>query len=51
MFNKGCGIAGIPAEVLKNDTMISVLQVLLSICFSTGMIQSECGRGVINPIF
>ena len=33
-FNKACGTDSIPAEVLKNDTMISVIHILLNICFN-----------------
>ena len=49
-FKKACGIDSIPTEVLKNDTMISVVHILLNICFSTGKIPSEWGQGVIYPI-
>ena len=48
-LNKACGVDNIPAEVLKNDASISVLHILLNVCFSIGKIPSEWGRGIINP--
>lgn len=48
--NKASGIDAIPVEVLKNDTAISCLHILFNICFRTGKIPSDWGRGIINPI-
>ena len=48
-LNKAIGIDNIPAEVLKNGTAISFLHILYNVCFTTGTIPSEWGRGIINP--
>ena len=50
-LNKACGVDNIPAKVLKSDASISVLHILLNVCFSTGKIPSQWGRYIINPIF
>ena len=42
-LNKDRGVDNIPAEDLKNDASISVLRILLNVCFSTGKIPSEWG--------
>ena len=47
---KASGIDNIPVDVLKNDTAVSFLHVLFNICFDTGIVPSECGKCIINPI-
>ena len=47
---KATGIDNIPAEVLKNDTAVSFLHVLFNICFDNGIVPSEWGKCIINPI-
>ena len=48
--DKACGIDGLPAEIFKNDTSVSILHVLFNVCFTTGCIPSEWGKGIVNPI-
>ena len=47
---KACGFDQMCAEVFKNDTAISFLHVLFNVCFNTGNIPTDWGKGVINPI-
>ena len=47
---KACGFDNIPSEVLRNDTSISFLHILFNICFDTGVIPSDWGKCIINPI-
>ena len=47
---KASGIDNIPVEVLKNDTAVSFLHVLFNICFDNGIVPSEWGKCIINPI-
>ena len=49
-LNKASGVDSIPVEVLKNDTAISYLHILFNVCFRTGKIPTEWGKGIINPI-
>ena len=49
-LNKASGIDNIPVEVLKNDRAISILHVLYNVVFTEGIIPSEWGESVINPI-
>ena len=44
------GIDCIPNELLKNSSMISVLQTLFNTCFKCGKISSEWGKSIITPI-
>ena len=50
--NKASGADSIPVEVYKNDTAISCLHILFNVCFRTGNIPTEWGKGryIINPI-
>ena len=47
---KACGFDNIPSEVLQNDMSVSFLHILFNICFDTGVIPSDWGKCVINPI-
>jgi len=47
---KAYGTDELPAEVLKNDASIAFVHVLLNVCFSSGLVPSEWGKGIINPI-
>ena len=47
---KACGFDNMYAEFFKNDTAICFLHVLFNVCFSTGKIPTDWGKGVINPI-
>ena len=49
-LNKASGADSIPVEIYKNDTAISCLHILFNVCFRTGNIPSEWGKGIINPI-
>ena len=48
--NKASGLDGIPVDVLKNDSAISFLHILFNVCFEKGVILSDGGKGIINPI-
>ncbi|XP_053391507.1 uncharacterized protein LOC128554275 [Mercenaria mercenaria] len=48
--NKACGIDGIPYEMYKNRVAITVLHRLFNVCFETGKIPTDWGKGMINPI-
>ena len=48
--NTASGADSIPVEVYKNDTAISCLHILFNVCFRTGNIPTEWGKGIINPI-
>lgn len=48
--NKASGFGAIPVEVLKKKTAISFLHILFNVCYRTGKIPSEWGKGIINPI-
>ena len=48
--NKASGLDGIPVDVLKNDSAISFLHILFNVCFEKGVIPSDWGKGIINPI-
>jgi len=47
---KAAGTDGIPYEVLNNRTAIGFLHALFNVCFRTGRIPHEWGKGIINPI-
>ena len=47
---KATGTDAIPCEVLKNPSAIGFLHSLFNVCFSTGTIPAEWGKGIINPI-
>ena len=47
---KACGIDGIPSDVFRNDCSVSFLHVLFNTCFMTGVVPTEWGKGIINPI-
>ena len=47
---KATGIDNIPTEVLKNDIAVSFLHVLFNICFDNGIVPSDWGKCIINPI-
>ena len=47
---KASYIDNIPVEVLKNDTAVSFRHVLFNICFDNGIVPSEWGKCIINPI-
>ena len=49
-LGKASGIDNIPIEVLKNDTAVAFLHVLFNICFDNGIIPTEWGKCIINPI-
>lgn len=49
-MGKAAGFDNIPTEVLKNDTAISFLHILFNICFDNGIVPSDWGKCVINPI-
>jgi len=38
------------AEFFKNDTAVSFLHILFNVCFNSGKIPSDWGKGVVNPI-
>ena len=40
----------IQSEVPKNYVSIAFIHVLLNVCFSNGMVPSEWGKVIINPI-
>ena len=48
--NKACGIDEIPAEIFRNNTSVSVLHILFNVCYSTGIIPTAWGKGIVNPI-
>ena len=48
--NKASGLDGIPVDVLKNDSAISFLHILFNVCFEKGVIPSNWGKRIINPI-
>ena len=48
--NKACGIDDIPAEVFRNNTSVSVLHILFNVCYTTGIIPTAWGKGIVNPI-
>ena len=48
--NKACGFDEIPAEVFRNNTSVSFLHILFNVCYSTGIIPTAWGKGIINPI-
>ena len=48
--DKACGIDEIPCDVLRNGTSVSFLQILFNVCYNSGFIPTEWGRGIINPI-
>ena len=47
---KATGIDNITTEVVKNDIAVSFLHVLFNICFDNGIVPSDCGKCIINPI-
>ena len=47
---KACGTDEIPYEVLNNNISIAFIHALLNVCFNSGTVPSEWGRGIINPI-
>ncbi|MES9880125.1 MAG: reverse transcriptase family protein [Sedimenticola sp.] len=47
---KASGVDQIPSDVFANDTAISFLHILFNVCFSTGTIPTDWGKGIINPI-
>jgi hypothetical protein len=49
--NKACGLDGIPAECLKNKTVIELLYRIYSFCFDKGVVPDSWLKGIINPIF
>ena len=48
--NKACGIDNIPTEEFRNTTSVSVLHILFNVCYSTGIIPTDWGKGIVNPI-
>ena len=49
-YNKASGFDAMPVEFLKNDTAIYFLHILFNVCYRTGKIPSDWGKGIINPI-
>ena len=49
-MGKASGVDCIPVEVLRNDTAVAFLHVLFNICFDNGIVPSEWGKCIINPI-
>ena len=52
-MKKTCGVDGILSDVFRNDTSVSILHVLFimfNVCFPSGVIPSEWGKCIINPI-
>ena len=47
---KACGIDGIHSDVFRNDCSVSFLHVLFNTCFTTGVVPTEWGKGIITPI-
>ena len=47
---KATGTDGIPYEVLNNRTAIGFLHALFNVCFRTGKIPYEWGKGIIKSI-
>lgn len=47
---KSTGIDCIPAEVLKNETCIRMLHLLITKCFDMGIVPQKWRQGIINPI-
>ena len=47
---KACGFDNIPSEVLHNDYIIYFLHILFNVCFNKGIVPSEWGKCIINPI-
>ena len=47
---KACGVDGIPSDVFLNDTSVSFLHVLYYVFYASGVIPSDWGKGIINPI-
>lgn len=47
---KASGIDGLPSEIFRNNTSVSFLHVLFNVCFNTGVIPTEWGKGIVNPI-
>ena len=49
--HKATGPDGIPAECLKNKTVIALLFKIYSFCFENGVIPESWLQGIINPIY
>jgi hypothetical protein len=47
---KSVGIDMLPNEVLKNDTVIDVLQNFFQLCFDTSRIPFDCLKAIVKPI-
>ena len=47
---KAIGIEGIPNEVLKNDSSITILHSFFSLCFEHGLIPTSWSQVLIKPI-
>ena len=47
---KACGVHGIPSDFFRNDTSVSFLHVLFNVFYASGVIPSDWGKGIINPI-
>ena len=50
-LGKAAGIDEIPAEVLKNDSVVELLWKFYNGCFDLGRVPTEWTRGIINPIY
>lgn len=48
--NKSPGFDEIPADVFRNDSSVSYLHILFNVCFRSGMMPSDWGKGIIHPI-
>ena len=49
-LRKASGINGIPAEVLRNETIIDLLFKIVSYAFANGKVPSEWSKGIIKPL-
>ena len=50
-LGKAAGVDEIPAEVLKNDSVVDMLLKFCNGCFDLGRVPTEWTRGIINPIY
>ena len=49
-MQKAPGHDDIPSEVLRNNIAVTTILEFFNHCFSSGMVPSECSKGIITPI-
>lgn len=48
--DKASGLDSIPYEIFRNNTCVHILHRVFNVCYETGKIPRDWGKGIINPI-